>query len=219
RRRLAVTFLAYFAWVIATWWLLTHRIDRFWIPVLPLAALLAGAGACWSQDRIWRPVLIGLLAFGTVSNFLVVTSGAGGDTRYFVSLKRLRDDPARLDPWHAYFNTHAREGRVLVVGDAQVFDLEVPILYSTCFDDSPFERLVKGHTAEESRAGFAREGISYVYVHWGEINRYRASGNYGFTDFVEPAVFARLVREGVLEPLPEIKGRPGRGYRVVPGTG
>ena len=215
KRRLAVGLLACFGWVIATWWLLTHRIDRFWLPALPLVALLAGAGACWSRDLIWRRVLIGLLIFGTVANFLVVTSVAGGYNRYFVSLARLRDDPDRVDPWHRYFNIHARGGRVLMVGDAEVFDLEVPVLYSTCFDDSAFERFVKGRTPEEIRAAMAREGISHVYVHWGEIHRYRSPGNYGFTDFVEPAVFDRLVRQRVLEPLPEIQGHPGRGYRVV----
>ena len=37
--------LAYIGFVIAVWWLFTHRIDRFWIPALSVAALLAGAGA------------------------------------------------------------------------------------------------------------------------------------------------------------------------------
>jgi hypothetical protein len=95
-----------------------------------------------------------------------------------------------------------------------VFDLEVPIVYSTCFDDSKFERWVKGRTADEIRATFAREGITHVYVHWGEIARYRSPGNYGFTNFVQPAVFDRLVGQGVLEPLPPIGEHPGRGYRV-----
>ena len=59
----------------------------------------------------------------------------------------------------------------------------------------------------------AARQIAYIYVNWGEIDRYRHS-NYGFTDFVQPEVFDRLVAEGVLEPLPPIKGHPGRGYRV-----
>ncbi len=216
RRRLVLALAAYFVYVILMWWLLTHRIDRFWIAALPLVSLLAGVGACWRRDVIWRRVVVGLLVFGALAGFLTVTSVAGGDVRYFVRLDRLRDDPMRLDPWHRYLNTHARDGSVLVVGDAEVFDLEVPIVYSTCFDDSMFERLAKGRTAEQVRSGLAREGISHVYVHWGEIARYRSPGNYGFTDFVQPAVFDRLVAEGVLEPLPRIDDHPGRGYRVVP---
>jgi hypothetical protein len=215
RRRLSLVLFTYVGFVILTWWLFTHRIDRFWIPALPVAALLAGAGACWSGDSAWRRLLVGMLVLGAAANFLMVTSVAGGDMRYFVRLDRLRHDPVRLDPWHQYFNTHARDGRVLVVGDAQVFDLEVPILYSTCFDDTRFERWVKGRTADEVRAAFAREGVTHIYVHWGEIARYRSPGNYGFTEFVQPAVFDWLVEQDVLERLPVIEGHPGRGYRVV----
>jgi len=217
RRRLLIGLAAYFAYVVLMWWLLTHRIDRFWLVALPLVALLAGVGACWSREAIWRRVLVGLLVFASVSSFLTVTSVAGGYTRYFVRLDRLRADPMRVDAWHRYFNAHARDGRVLVVGDAQVFDLDVPIVYSTCFDDSMFERWVKGRTADEVRAIFAREGITHVYVHWGEIARYREPGNYGFTDFVQPAVFERLVDQAVLEPLPPIGEHRGRAYRVVAG--
>jgi hypothetical protein len=126
-----------------------------------------------------------------------------------------------VDPWHRYFNRHVSGGRVLLVGDAEVFDLEVPIYYSTCFDDSLFEELVKDpatggiRAAESVRASFRQHDVSYVYVHWGEINRYRSPGNYGFTDFVEPAVLEGLVAENILQPLPDIEGHPGRAYRVV----
>jgi len=52
-----------------------------------------------------------------------------------------------------------------------------------------------------------------VFVHWGEIARYRAT--YGFTEFVQPEVFARLVQAGVLEPIAEIRDHAGRGFRVL----
>ena len=217
-RRLSLVILAYFCFVIAGWWLLTHRIDRFWIPTLPLLALLAGVGACWSRNQVWRVSLIGLLVLGLGSNLLVGASPMIGDNRYFVPLEQLRTDPARVDPWHRHFNRHVPQGKLLMVGDAQVFDLEVPIFYSTCFDDSLFEQLVKGHTIDEIRTAFAAHDISHVYVHWGEINRYRSPGNYGFSEFVQPAVFQKLVEAGVLEPLPVIPDHPGCGYRVATST-
>jgi 4-amino-4-deoxy-L-arabinose transferase-like glycosyltransferase len=210
-RRLVIVLLGYFGYLIAAWWLFTHRIDRFWIPALPLLALLAGAGACWSDQRWWRRLLIAMLLISVGVNFPVAASGYNP---YFVRLERLRHDPERVDPWHRYFNTHVERGRVLMVGEAQVFDLEVPVLYNTCFDDCLFEQLVRGHSAEEIRAALAARRISYVYVDWGEIQRYRCPGNYGFTDFVRPAIFEELVREGILQPLPAIEGHPGRGYRV-----
>ena len=212
KSRLRWLLLAYAGFVIAAWWLLTHRIDRFWIPVLPVVALLAGAGACWSSARWWRWVLASLLAVGLGANFLVAVAGQGN--AWFVGLTRLRNDPQWIDPWHEYFNTHPIEGRLLVVGDAAVFDLKPPVLYNTCFDDCIFEQLVKGKTPAQVRAEFAARRITDVYVDWDEIERYRQPGNYGFTDFVQPEVFDRLVAQGVLEPLPSIKGRSGRGYRV-----
>lgn len=214
-RRELLPLALYFAYVVAVWWLLTHRIDRFWIPVLPLVALGAGMGACWSPKRLWRMALAVWLVLGLATNFLTASfTSPGKDTRYFVSYSRLRNDPLRVDAWHRYFNSHPSKGRLLLVGDAEVFDLAVPILYSTCFDDSIFEQLVKGRTAAEIRRSFAAGGITRVYVHWGEIERYRRSG-YGFADFVQPAVFDRLVARGLLRPLPVIEGHPGRGYEVV----
>ena len=133
----------YFAVVVAVWWLFTHRLDRFWIPALPIAALLAGAGACWSTDRPWRWTLRLLLVLGTLYCFLTAASVGGGYTRYFVRLSHARTDPDCVGPGHRYLNRTIRQDRILLVGDAQPFDLQMPVLYNTCFDDSIFEQLVK----------------------------------------------------------------------------
>ncbi len=213
-RRLAAGLAIYFGFVIAAWWLVALRADRYWVPALPLVALLAGAGSCWSGDRAWRRGLIALLVAASVYNFVVAAGGPGGYNRYFARLQRLRTARERLDPWHRYFNAHAAGGRVLLVGEAQVFDFEVPILYNTWLDDSIFERLVGDRPPEEVRARLRGEQVGFIYVHWGEIARYRATG-YGRWDFVRPEVFDRLVRAGVIEPLPAIDKHPGRGYRVI----
>jgi hypothetical protein len=234
RKATAWVLAAYFAMVIAVWWLFTHRIDRFWIPALPLAALLAGAGACWSAERLWRWGLLAFLVVGTTYGFLAAGSVGGGYSRYFIGLDRARRDPNRVPPWHLYLNRHVRQGRVLLVGDAAPFDLEMPVLYNTCFDDSIFEQLVSRtpeelRSPEELRAAFADRGITYVLVHWAEIRRYRRT--YGYTPFVGSGVFYRLVDEAVLEldsswpPDKEIQGVDSRwrspeivaeGYRVLP---
>jgi len=212
-RRLVILLLAYFAYIVATWWLLTHRIDRFWLPGLSILALLAGVGSCFSGENWWRRVVIGMLLVGLGWCFLVDSSGAGGYNRYFVSLNRLRDDPERVDAWHRYFNEHHFKGRLLAVGDAAVFDLEMPVLYNTCFDDCLLEQLVANRTAAEIQAALADRDITYILVNWDEIARYRSPGNYGYSDFVRPEVFDRLVAEGVLVPLEPINGHPGRAYR------
>ena len=41
-RRMALALWGYVAYLFLTWWLLTHRLDRFWLPLLPPLAVLAG---------------------------------------------------------------------------------------------------------------------------------------------------------------------------------
>jgi len=138
------------------------------------------------------------------------------DNRYLARLAELRNDPTRVAPWHRYFNYHATQGRVLLIGDAQVFDLEMPILYATCFDDLPLATLAAGQPPAQVHAELLARGISHVYVNWPEIARYRQPGNYGFSPIPQPALFSQLVNTGVLEPLPPIPGEAERAYRVRP---
>ena len=205
----SLAFLAYALFILAAWWLLTHRIDRFWIPVLPLLALLGGVGAVWCSARWWRWLLTGTVAAGLAANFLAAS--ARMEQRLVRALAALRHDPRRVKPWHQYFNTQTADGGVLAVGDAAVFDFEPPVLYNTCFDDCIFQRLVEGRTARQVAAELVPRHIAYVYVDWDEIEHIASPGNYGFTHFVQPAVFDRLVHEGVLTPLEPIEGLAARG--------
>ncbi len=217
RHRQGIRLLAgLLAYVFVTWWLFTHRIDRFLVPLLPAVALLAGAGAAWDPSALWRWVTRGLLGFTLLFNFLLLSSGVVADNRYFAGLDQLRHDPDRLDPWHAYLNEHVPDGwHALLVGDAQAFDLRVGTIYNTVFDDCIFEQIVLDRTPEEVLADLKARKISHVYVHWGEIARYRSPGNYGFTDFVQPEIFEQLVATGVLlPPLPPQGTHPGRVYPV-----
>jgi hypothetical protein len=111
-----------------------------------------------------------------------------------------------VHPIHRFLNDRVTAGhRVLLVGDAQPFDLELPALYNTCFDECLFERWMKDRTTPERRAALSRQQITHVLVDWGEIDRYRSSGNYGFTDFVTKGlVREELVRDQqVLRPVPQ----------------
>lgn len=197
----------YVAFVFVAWWLFTHRIDRFWLPVLPVAALLAGAGATWSCAPIWRRSMALLLVVGLVANFVVITSGACGDNSYFAPLAELRAEPHRLPPWIAYLNEHRKSGQgVLSVGDAAVFDLEPRVVYNTAFDDNQFERFVRERYEEKSDEALSHlhaelsSEFAFVYVNWGEIARYRSPGNYGYSEFVQPEVFQFLVERKILAP-------------------
>ncbi|MEX0712730.1 MAG: hypothetical protein WD278_10295 [Pirellulales bacterium] len=215
QRRQVMFLWGFFAYVVAAWWVLTHRIDRFWIPALPVAALLAGVGASWSASLGWRRIVTAVLICGLMANLLFVVSGAGGYNAYFVQLEKLRNSPGRADPWHLMLNNIVPPGSgVLMVGDAQVFDLEVPVLYNTVFDESVFVQICQGRSAEEIRQALLDRQISHVYVHWGEIARYRRQGNYGFPTFVQPALFEQLVQHGVFDAPLQSAFHRGKVYPV-----
>lgn len=195
------------AYVFSVWWLATHRLDRFLLPALPFAALLAGAGATWSSARLWRRAVFSLLVPCLAVNFLLDTNRLVSDNRYFVALRDLRTDaPTGKDPVYnhvnfptRYLNRVVRPGFcVMAVGEAQVFDFEVPVLYNTCFDDCVFEQLLRDRTREEQYAALRERRISHVYISWYELDRYRSPGNYGYSGYVTK----ELVRE-------ELAGRRG----------
>ncbi|MGH7134162.1 MAG: hypothetical protein ACREHD_00390, partial [Pirellulales bacterium] len=200
-RALALALAGYFACIIATWWLFTHRIDRFWIPALPLLAMLAGLGAVWSVSLAWRRTVFAFLVVGLAISFIYDTSPELSYNAYFVSLPDARVDDRRVQLWHLVLNQHVPPGaKVLSVGDAQVFDLTMPVIYNTAFDKNLAGAIFEGRGPDQISAELHGRNVSHVYVNWMEIYRYRLPGNYGgVPDFITPDWFAGLVHQGVLD--------------------
>ncbi len=187
---LAVVFLFF------QWWLLTHRIDRFWVPLIPLVAVLAGAGATWTADRGWQRFIAAVFAATVFFNFSYCTTGLCGDNRYNADLVRGRDPSDAAVNW---MNEHLpSNARVLAVGAADLFHLDRTVVYNTVFDNCIFEQLVRDQPPADAARRLG-ERATHVYVNWTEIERYR--GTYGYTDYVTPRVFRDLVVAGVLRPL------------------
>lgn len=204
----------YLAWLFLTWWALTHRLDRFWVPMLPLVALLAGAGAVWSSDRIWKIVCGTGIGLTLLFNFVLIgTQNAG----YVAGLTKLEDaanftariTAPELDTLNKLAAKSPGDIRVLSVGDAEVFDARFPVIYNTVFDRSIFQEWTETsdsdlppdkrpmQSPEEIRETFRTEGITHVLVNWQEILRYRPT--YGYAEYVTPERFEWLVDHGVLE--------------------
>jgi hypothetical protein len=217
-RRLAWVLWGYVAYLFWTWWLLTHRLDRFWLPLLPALAILAGLGADWTPRRAWSIVLWAIFAIATVLNFTCISTALTGLNEWTGDLRTLRikvpamtNPPlARLDLDRAILPPNAR---VLLVGQAGVFHMNHAVIYNTVFNRAIFETLARGRPAAEVGRALRERGITHVYVDWFEIERYRSPGNYGFTPFVTPEVFAELVAAGVLDPARSI-GKWQELYRV-----
>ena len=195
-------------WITFVWWFATHRIDRFWLPALPLAALFAAQATEVVQGRAARRVVIGFLFAGIIYCGLAAVSPLPGDSRWFVSLSALRSDektPAghsRLSTPQRWLNEHTPSGRsVLLVGDAAPFDLRPVAYYNTCFDDCLLANWSIGRSKRQRHEALTSRGIEYVYIDWSEIARYRSPGNYGYDPRWTRRLLQELLHQGILTPV------------------
>ncbi|MEO6811121.1 MAG: hypothetical protein ABI353_18585 [Isosphaeraceae bacterium] len=216
-RRFTAILWIYIIYIFATWWLLTHRLDRFWLPLLPPLAILTGLGADWRRGRAWTALLVAVMTVSIVTNLTYCTTALVGLNEWTGDLDALRTQvPETLDPALARLDAELpSDAKVLLVGQASVFHLRHPIIYNTVFNEEIIETLAKDHSAEEVHDALTELNVAYVYVDWNAISRYRSPGNYGFTDFVTPELFQRLVKEGVLGPSTRIGPRQDL-YEVQP---
>jgi len=206
------------AWLLFAWWSLTHRIDRFWLPLIPFVAVAAGDGLHLMADsRRWRWVGYAAVVPALFLNVLISSAGICSYNRILAPLRELWDDPNRIGEVHLMLNRmwpNQFSGRLLAVGDAAVFDLQMPVLYATCFDDQPWDTLTRNRSPREIHAALRQAGIGCVFVNWAEIARYRSPGNYGFTGEAKPEQFHNLVRARVLIPVLMPRRSPGEVFQV-----
>ena len=96
-RRPATALLGYAAYLFLTWWLLTHRLDRFWLPMLPALAVLAGLGldAVADRSRLAAAWLGGVLALGVGVNAIFCSTELCAPTAWTGDLAAVRDETAQ----------------------------------------------------------------------------------------------------------------------------
>jgi hypothetical protein len=212
----------------ALWWLFTHRLDRFLVPAIPLAAVLAGVGAEYALRLPLKWVLYPFLLVGLLYNLAYVcwpmplAIVLAGDNRWLAPLEMLRRDPpselapvSRINADIRWLNEHVPPGRrVLCIGEAAVFDLHMPPYYHTCFDDCLLVEWTAGKSAAERRQTLHQRDVAFVYVDWQEIERYRSPGNYGFDPRFSRTLLDELVAQRVLGP--PLPNAPPEIYPVLP---
>jgi hypothetical protein len=201
-RRLAIWLWSFAAYLFLTWWFATHRLDRFWLPILPVLAILAGLGGDWMRSRSWSVVLGIVMVIGLFANATYITTALAGLNEWTADLEFLRRDiPKRWNAAMARMDTELPAGaKPLLVGQAAVFHLNHKVAYNTVFNPETIELLAKGKTDEELRRALEVRNLTHIYVDWKEIGRHREPGGYGFTDFVTRERFASWVATGVLAP-------------------
>ncbi|MCH2202708.1 MAG: hypothetical protein MK102_12110 [Fuerstiella sp.] len=197
-------------WMLVTWWALTHRIDRFWIPVIPVTAVLAGASWTMFSNMSWRCLLMLCVISCSLFNLQIWRSGLPGRQVGLIDLPAARRLPIRAD-FRLLNSRLSQQDHILMIGEAEVFDLQIPAFYNTVFDESLFEQWTADESDDrywsrerrmrppnEVHQVFRRKGVTHVYVNWLEILRYRGHGNYGYTEYVTPARLKTLEEGGVL---------------------
>tara|TARA_R110002111_G_scaffold256979_3_gene324750 strand:- start:84422 stop:86752 length:2331 start_codon:yes stop_codon:yes gene_type:complete len=219
-RRLIYWLWIYVGFLFLSWWVFTHRIDRFWVPLIPVVAILAGIGATWSSQRIWKIGLSIAILLASLFNLGVATSGLSGYNAYLDDLNYARKTALSMTGPEIMQLNQMQLGPkqvVLSVGDAELFYAQFPVIYSTVFDHEVFkqwtakmepdvpDKLLSMKPAGEVREKLQAEQIAYVYVNWAEVLRYRVPSSYGFSDYVTPARFKHLIQAGVL--LPSLPNR------------
>jgi hypothetical protein len=214
-RRPARLLWLFVAYLFLTWWFATHRLDRFWLPILPALAILAGLGADWSRTRGWSVVLSLVMTIGLFTNLTYNSTALPGLNEWTGDLVRLRREvPRSWNPPMARMDAQLPAGaRPLLVGQAAVFHLDHDVVYDTVFNPEIIEQLAKGKTPAEFGRALKERRVTHIYVDWKEISRHRGPGGYGFTDFVVPGRFAAWVAAGVLAPA-EHMGPDQQLYKV-----
>lgn len=205
----------YVLFLFLAWWILTHRIDRFWVPLIPLVSLLAGVGAASRSNVVWKFGCGLVMAAAIVFNLGYVTTALCGFNAYLADLEQARQEAESMTGGIEFLNKRlGPDAKVLCIGEAQVFDTRFPVVYNTVFDRSIFQQWCATEQPDvpaaelplrdpaNIRKKFSDEGITHLFVNWIEILRYRIPGSYGYTDFVRPEVFEKLQEAGVLgQPL------------------
>jgi hypothetical protein len=204
-------------WQFETWTLLTHRLDRFWVPMVPLLCWIAGivcdqliGSSLYRRDgaALVRTGVVGLvLAFVVTFNLGLVTSGICGNNAYLADGERLRLSSRNSTIAVLEDLPLPPDSKVLFVGEAEVFEAHFPNVYNTVFDRSIFQEWTSADLTapdgeqtlrppQQVRDALREHRITHIAVNWSEILRYRTT--YRYTDYVHPKRFQQLVADGVL---------------------
>ncbi|MFO0939485.1 MAG: hypothetical protein U0930_01830 [Pirellulales bacterium] len=193
------------AWILFAWFAFTHRIDRFWLPALPLAAVVASVSVHWLVANGIQSLVAAVVLLGSVFGLLISLSGIYSDNRWFVSYETLRHDVAseesvgRLPVTIDWVNTNLpKDAKLLLIGQAQAYRFEREIAYATCFNTPPGERELRMVDVAKQRSWLSENGYTHVLVQWSEIDRYRSPGNYGFSSWPTSSEMQAMVEGGLL---------------------
>ncbi|HUV38585.1 MAG TPA: glycosyltransferase family 39 protein, partial [Planctomycetota bacterium] len=194
------------------WYFFTHRVDRFWFPMMGVSAALAGGGLELFRDRRLRlvlaAVLVGALAWQLYLDSILWRHEVTGSFDLRIGNDRLLFESYMPYAAARFAHTLDRSQRMMLVGEAQTLYFPPNVVTSTVFDREVFTTTVGDvGDAETVRRRLREAGVTHVFVNWFEAGRLR--GSYTWTDArgdvrpgfpaLSPRDFAALVDARVLE--------------------
>ncbi len=209
--------LIYSGLFLVGWHVTTHRIERFLLPIVPFIALAGGAvfDVILSSVSVWMGrILKGVLALGAAYSLLILTFPFIGTPGTLETISEVRSSPIRIGDGLTQLVTLKSEEllkmknsgeRVLLIGDAAVFDWPVPIDYAVCFNSDDFIDSVTSKLQGDNPPKF-------IVVNMGELDRYWQT-EYGYSTKTKAALdlldnpdrFTPIYRSGTMTTIYELK--------------
>lgn len=221
RIRINFFLIGFLIFAFVVWWLATHRLERFLLPVCPVGCLVAGIGIGWSKHKAWLATISFILMIGSICNILIATSRIVGDVRVFAPLSQLDVGSSlatdysdelvaplsHLSPATAWLNENRPDAKVLFLGECRPFYAEFDVVYNTCFDPCETWKRFAGRTAPEVKAELNADGIDFLLVNWSELNRLQSTYGYNIDGDVSEFDYARIrqLDRSVLKKVADLK--------------
>jgi len=208
RKGTLIWLFAFFAAHSLLWLLFTHRIDRFMLPATPALAVISAVGVCSAGSGLKNSILRGtlllllLLTLFQIALSLPLTEAASSD------VSRPQEGLRKYLPFYPaieFLEGLPADEKVLSVGEARSFYFRPNVITRTVFDECPLPDL----PPENVKRYLKENGIRYLLVNWNEIARFQRTYAFefegrmhgGFSDYISPDYFQRLVEEKVLKRL------------------
>ncbi|MBR6436225.1 MAG: hypothetical protein IKS45_06940 [Thermoguttaceae bacterium] len=209
--------LIYSGLFLIGWHVTTHRIERFLLPIVPFIALAGGAVfdvVLSSVSVLMGRILKGVLVLSAAYSLLILALPLFG-LGTLESISDKRSSPIRLGEGLTQLVTLKSEEllkmknsgeRVLLIGDAAVFDWPVPIDYAVCFNSDDFIDSVTSKLQGDNPPKF-------IVVNMGELDRYWHT-EYGYCTKTKEAVldildnpdrFTPIYRSGMMTTIYEYR--------------
>jgi hypothetical protein len=169
------------------WFVFTHRIERFLVPVLAITSVLSGYGFALLMKHSTARRVVGIAA--TVLLFVAfymhagIAEGIGGFGGTFLG-EGLSSTTGRAgsagNTAYAYAVRWVNDrqnvpanSKLMLVGEAKIFYFLPELSYSVVFNDHPIEPALAAMDKGMDRAvaELRKTGVDYVLVNWSELRR------------------------------------------------